>query len=232
MRIIFVRHGEPDYANDCLTENGRQQAAAAAERLSGEGISVIYSSPNGRARETADYTARRLNLPVRVLDYMHEISWGGEDIPEKGHPWILAGWMTDRENFDYSSRDWRKHPYFAGNSALDYDDMICGKIDALLLPHGYRHEGNRFFCTAEHEETAALFSHGGSGACALSHLLSLPFPYVCTFMPYTFTSVTILRFPVRAGEWVHPVIELFNDAAHIREGSRPPVLQREAEANA
>ena len=33
MRIVFVRHGEPDYARDCLTETGREQAAAAAERL-------------------------------------------------------------------------------------------------------------------------------------------------------------------------------------------------------
>jgi hypothetical protein len=27
MRIIFVRHGEPDYEHDCLTETGRKQAA-------------------------------------------------------------------------------------------------------------------------------------------------------------------------------------------------------------
>ena len=40
MRFIFVRHGEPDYAHDCLTDTGRVQAAAAAERLAGEGISV------------------------------------------------------------------------------------------------------------------------------------------------------------------------------------------------
>jgi probable phosphoglycerate mutase len=31
MRIVFVRHGEPDYENDCLTAEGRRQAAAAAE---------------------------------------------------------------------------------------------------------------------------------------------------------------------------------------------------------
>ena len=36
MRIIFVRHGEPDYAHDCLTPTGRRQAAAAAQRLAGE----------------------------------------------------------------------------------------------------------------------------------------------------------------------------------------------------
>ena len=33
MRIVFVRHGEPDYEHDCLTPLGRLQARAAAERL-------------------------------------------------------------------------------------------------------------------------------------------------------------------------------------------------------
>ena len=59
MRIIFVRHGEPDYVHDCLTEKGKIQAAAAAERLRDEGIAEIYSSPLGRARETADYNHAR-----------------------------------------------------------------------------------------------------------------------------------------------------------------------------
>jgi probable phosphoglycerate mutase len=84
MRIIFVRHGEPDYEHDCLTKTGSHQAAAVAERLSEEGITAIYSSPNGRARETAEYTARRLGLPITLLDFMHEISWGGPGIPRLG----------------------------------------------------------------------------------------------------------------------------------------------------
>ena len=32
MRMVFVRHGEPDYEKDCLTEIGKKQAEAAAER--------------------------------------------------------------------------------------------------------------------------------------------------------------------------------------------------------
>ncbi len=66
MRIIFVRHGEPDYALDCLTPAGRAQAEAAAERLRGEGISAVYASPMGRAAETAACTARLLGLPVQL----------------------------------------------------------------------------------------------------------------------------------------------------------------------
>ena len=45
MRIVLVRHGEPNYEKDCLTELGIRQAEAAAERLSGEGIDAVFSSP-------------------------------------------------------------------------------------------------------------------------------------------------------------------------------------------
>ncbi len=229
MRMIFVRHGEPDYAHDCLTETGRQQAAAAAQRLAGEGISAIYASPNGRARETADYTARLLGLPVTTLEYMHEISWGGEGIPENGHPWTLGEWMIDRDDFDFYTRDWRKHPYFEKNVATAYLDRISREIDALLLSRGYRHAGTRFLCEDGKEETVALFSHGGSGACVLAHLLALPFPYVATVLPYFFTSVCILEFPVRIGEYVHPRIELFNDTGHLAGNGFGTVFQQESE---
>ncbi len=229
MRILFIRHGEPDYEHDCLTETGRLQAAAAARRLEREGIGKIYSSPNGRASETASYTARLLGLETEILDYMHEISWGGQDLPSEGHPWTLSEWMIDRENFDFFADSWREHPYFRNNAALQYYDMICGRLDALLAAHGYRQEGSRFFCTAEAQENIALFSHGGSGACALAHLLSLPFPYVATVLPYEFTSITILEFPVRPGRFVHPRIELFNDTAHTIGLSQGLRLQEKSE---
>lgn len=228
MRIVFVRHGEPDYENDCLTAEGRRQAAAAAERLAGEGISKIYASPLGRAAETAAYTARRLKLPVVTLDYMREISWGGPGIPLEGHPWTLADRMIE-EGFDFYARDWREHPYFKGNAATRYYEMIAAEIDAFLAGHGYRREGGRFLCLGGKDETIALFSHGGSGACALARVLSLPFPWVASVMPYDFTSVIIVEFPVREGEYVRARLELFNDAAHIRRAPGGPRLQQTSE---
>ena len=214
MRIIFVRHGEPNYRLDCLTDLGHVQAAAAAKRLAGEGITQIFSSPCGRARETASYTAKEYGLPVTVLDYMREISWGGPDVPENGHPWKLSDIMID-SGFDFAENDWREHPYFRGNAAREYCEMISRRIDEWIGELGYRHDGLRFFCENPSDETVAMFSHGGSGACALSHLLGLPFPYVASVMPYGFTSITILSFAAEAGAWTHPRIELFNDCAHI-----------------
>lgn len=73
MRIIFVRHGYPNYVNDCLTELGHKHAAAAAERLKDEGIEQIFSSTCGRAYETAEYIAKKYNLPIVKCDFMREI---------------------------------------------------------------------------------------------------------------------------------------------------------------
>ena len=229
MRIIMIRHGEPDYEKDCLTETGKRQAEAAAGRLEREGITRIYASPMGRAAETAAFTAKRLNLPVQTLPFMHEISWGGPGIPAEGHPWTVSDRMICLDDFDFYRADWREHPAFRGNRAAEYLDEISAQTDRLLLKHGYRHEGTRFYCGTDHPETFAIFSHGGSGACMLAHLLALPFPYVCTVMPYEFTSVIILEFPVRPGEYIHPRIELFNDAAHIRNISKGLVFQQTAD---
>ena len=228
MRIIFVRHGEPNYEKDCLTDEGRRQAAAAAERLAGEGISEIYASPCGRAAETASYTATRLGLPVTTLDYMHEIGWGGDGIPCEGHPWTLGDRML-AEGFDFQRRAWQDHPYFDGNVATAYYRNIAAKFDAFLAARGYRHEGRRFRCEGGRDETIALFSHGGSGACVLAHLLNLPFPYVASVLPYDFTSIIILDFPVNAGAYVFPRVELFNDCAHIRRHAGGPALQQKSE---
>ena len=215
MRIILVRHGEPDYRRDCLTPAGLRQAEAAAERLADEGIEAVFSSPMGRARETAGCTARRLQLPVTVLPFLHEIDWGGPGIPEGGHPWTLGSRMIDDDNFDFRAGDWRQHPFFAGNAATPGYDAVAAGTDAFLAGQGYRREGTRYRCLTDREPTLALFGHGGSGACLLAHTLGLPFPWTATVLPYGFASVTVLNFPCRPGEIVHPRLELFNDEAHV-----------------
>ena len=228
MRIIFVRHGEPDYINDCLTEEGRRQALACAERLAGEDISEIYTSPCGRASETAAFTAERLGLPVTTLDFMREIHWGGLNIPHAGHPWTLGDILME-DGFDFHTQDWYEHPFFKGNAATECYRKVIEAFDGFLSAHGYRHKGRRLFCEHAEAKTIALFSHGGSGACVLAHLLDLPFPYVCSMMPYDFTSIIIVDLPPVEGTYIHPRLEFFNDCAHIRKAWRSPILQRESE---
>ena len=51
MRILFIRHGDPDYVNDTLTEKGRREAAALAERAAALDLGPVLSHPSGERRQ-------------------------------------------------------------------------------------------------------------------------------------------------------------------------------------
>ncbi|MES2953716.1 MAG: class I tRNA ligase family protein [Patescibacteria group bacterium] len=91
--IWLMRHGEaPHYVNSVadsgrktelhLTERGREQARASAEKLKDKGIEVIIASDITRARETAEITAEVLGIPVSEIRYderLREIDFGDFD---------------------------------------------------------------------------------------------------------------------------------------------------------
>ena len=219
MRIVFVRHGEPDYTHDCLTEQGKLQALAAAERLREEGIEEIFSSPLGRAAETAAATAELLKLPVKTLDYMRELHWGSTDgtpLPSDGHPWDLADLLAG-EGWDLTNPGWREHPYFRNNRVTENADMVARKTDEWLLSLGYERNGAFYRCVRpdDRQKTVALFSHGGSSAAAMGHILNLPFPYACGLFHLEFTGITIIRLDRNPGQQRLPCLELANDGRHI-----------------
>lgn len=59
-----------------LSERGRGEAEAAADRLAGAGIAAIYASPLDRAQETAAIIGRRLTLPVETHHDLNELDFG------------------------------------------------------------------------------------------------------------------------------------------------------------
>lgn len=85
MRLYLVRHGESEgnrqlllYGRtDCpLTEEGRADARAAAEKLRGLDIGRCYASPLSRAADTARACADALGLPVFFRDDLMEQDMG------------------------------------------------------------------------------------------------------------------------------------------------------------
>jgi len=73
MLLYIVRHGDPNYTLDCLTERGKLQAEAVGKRIAASKIDRIFSSPMGRARETAAPACRLLGLEPTIEEWTHEI---------------------------------------------------------------------------------------------------------------------------------------------------------------
>jgi probable phosphomutase (TIGR03848 family) len=73
-----------------LSERGRGEAEAAAERLAHAGIAAIYASPLDRAQQTAAIIGRRLELPVETNHELNELDfgeWTGQTFDEvRKHP--------------------------------------------------------------------------------------------------------------------------------------------------
>lgn len=223
MRIIFVRHGHPDYARDCLTELGREQALAAARRLRGEGVERIFSSPCGRARETAACTAELLQLPVEVCEFMREITWGFPDerpAYRDASPWSLADEMVRRGD-TLTQPDWMRREPFCDNRVSDCARRVAEETDRWLAGLGYAREGLYYRALSPAHKTVAVFSHGGSSSAMLSRLFNLPFPFVCAAMGPDFTAVTAVQLPEDADRPVTPRFELLNDARHIQSLTVP-----------
>ena len=218
MKIIFVRHGHPDYRKDCLTEIGHLHGNAVAERLKNEKIDRICSSSCGRARETAEHIAVYHDLPVETFDFIREISWGsidGTELFKNGHPWftiddmIANGESLCDPNFDKSAR-------FSNNKVIFDIQRIGDEFDKWLLDLGYKHEGPYYRALRKNDMNVIMVSHGGASSAAIARLFSLPFPFVTATVRADYTAITIVSLDAEEGQLVQPSFDLVNDSKHIQ----------------
>ncbi len=86
MSIFYlVRHGQSTWnqigriqgkQDPPLSTLGRRQAMALADALKHEPLDVVYSSPQRRARMTAEAVASDHNLPIQIVEGLAEIDHG------------------------------------------------------------------------------------------------------------------------------------------------------------
>jgi broad specificity phosphatase PhoE len=112
--ILLARHGESDwnrarrwqgFADRPLTELGREQAVALADRLADTELDAVFSSDLQRARETAEIVARSKGLRVETTPDLREVdvgSWSGltRAEAEARFPEAYARWLQGGEGWD------------------------------------------------------------------------------------------------------------------------------------
>lgn len=224
MRLLIIRHGDPDYSIDGLTEKGKREAQLLCRRLTGEGITKIYSSPYGRARATAAPTAEALGLEVEVCDWLREFDARLPDI--KGAPWNLPPriWAADERALDASR--WREADLWKGTDILPYYDNVCENFDKTTAKHGFVRDGLFYRFDEEMRDSdgaVAFFCHHGLGTALLAHLTNVPLPHMWHTVFLTPSSVTTVLMEMHEPDENTAIARLVSvaDTSHLFAGGEP-----------
>lgn len=227
MRFLIIRHGDPDYEHDSLTDLGRLQAAALADRLAGFPLKRLYSSPCGRALATAQYTAEKTGLPVEKLEWIREMN----DVVVPGKlrddlavwhisPWQLSALAREGEGW-MKNKIFEKTLLSARLRELEEGGRILLKEYGLSpREHGYTRERN-----LAGEGDAAVFCHQGSGITFMAWLLGLSPPdlWRCTYIAPASVSIILVEQP-EEGLASMRMLKM-GDLPHLHEAAAPGSLR-------
>lgn len=231
MKLLIIRHGDPDYAIDSLTPTGWQEAELLSERISKLDVTAFYVSPLGRAKDTASLTLKRMGRTAEIKDWLREfpaqIVKPSDITPDFCVPdicwdWLPQDWTAEPRFYD---RDrWLDVPAFADADVRKSYLQVCNGLDALLADHGYVREGNLYRVQQANEDTIVFFCHFGLECVLLSHLLGISPMVLWHGTCAAPTSVTTLVTEERREGIASFRMSAFGDISHLYVANQPPAF--------
>lgn len=176
MRIIIIRHGDPDYSIDSLTETGWKEARLLADRLAKIDMKEIYVSPLGRAQDTLKPTLEKTGRTATTLEWLREFNPrinrpDVQGIRKLSWDWLPQDWTKCPEFFDREA--WGTNSVFTEAEVKKEYDRVVGKFDELLAQHGYVRDGEYYRAERPNRDTIVLVCHFGLKCVLLSHLMNV-----------------------------------------------------------
>ena len=222
MRIIIVRHAEPDYEKDSLTEKGWREARLLAERLKKIDVKAFYCSPLGRAKDTASLTLEKFGASAVELPWLTEFRGKIRKGLKLVSCWdrLPSEWTTN-EDF-YSAENWKNTKLMkSANVSREYK-FVCDGIDSLLKSHGYEHVGRAYRVLESNHDTIVLFCHFAVECVILSHIFSCsPMVLWHNFVALPSSVTTLISEEREEGTAVFRC-QQFADISHLYAGDEEP----------
>ena len=223
MKLIFIRHGEPDYSIDSLTEKGWREAELLGERAAKWDVTAFYRSPLGRAGDTAKPTLRRTGREAEILPWLEEFSGRIPDPEGEGmrRCWDLPPrlWAEDPDFFDPDR--WDHSRVFAGGTVSEARRKTEEGLDGFLLEHGYRRQGRIYVPERANRDTYVFFCHLAVLCVSIAHLIGAAAPVIWqgVFLPASSVTVAVTE-ELAPGE-VSFRLQTVGDAAHLLLAGEP-----------
>ena len=219
MLLYIVRHGDPIYVTDSLTERGRMQAEAVGKRMLDAGIDRIFSSPMGRAMETAEPACRLLGIEKEIEDWTHEI--GDErltpfsDGKRKSISVVQNTYYRENGNINLTYENSYDCPGINQTEMRTAVKYIEENGRDFLERLGYREENGVYRILRQSEEKIALFCHSAFARAWISTLLHIPLHIMWAGFEYTHTGVTVLEFKNNENGLTAPRCLVYSDVSHL-----------------
>ena len=225
MIFYYIRHGEPIYEPDSLTEYGVEQAKALAKRFALYGLDEIYSSPSGRALQTAKETCTILNKIPVVLDWTHEsLVWDEFTVERDGRRTWLFHDKEYRQKFWSNTivtlgEKWIDSNIISSRNAKIGKQRIDKEVDEFFLELGFKHnrEKGGYEVLKPNKKRIALFAHQGFGLAFLSSLLDIPYPIFCSRFDLGHSGVSVIYFNEKEEITYPKILQLSNDSHLYKE---------------
>lgn len=226
MKLLIIRHGDPDYSIDSLTETGWKEAAALVPRMEKLDVKAFYVSPLGRARDTASLTLKAMNREAEVLPWLREfpvkVVRPHVDRGTIAWDWLPQDWTKESRFF---SRDhWMEPEVFAKTEMAETYRQVIEGLDGLLAQHGYVRDGEYYRTEQANEDTIVFFCHFGLECVLLSHLLNISPMVLWHGTIATATSVTTLITEERRKGIAYFRMNAFGDTSHLYAAGMEPAF--------
>lgn len=196
--LYLVRHGQTDWnvshrfqgqSDIHLTEKGRIQAQAIAQRLAAEEIHAIYASDLSRAWDTAEAIASHHNIEVIATPNLREASFGQwegltYDEIQQRDPEAVKAWHEDIGNFSPPE----------GETLHQLADRVTAAYVNIAANH--------------QDQTVLAVAHGGSLQMLICILLELTPEHFWQFNLDHCSLSKVLMYEEKA------ILNLLNDSGH------------------
>lgn len=153
--FYIVRHGQTNWnilgktqghGNSDLTDKGIEQAKDLSENIIKYPIDYVYSSDLGRAVQTADILAEKLNLDVKKTQALREMGFG---------KW--EGLLIDEIKSDYKDiyNTWRNEPHLVNIPDGETLHIIQERVDSFINELNKKYE-NKHILLVTHSVTVRV----------------------------------------------------------------------------
>ncbi len=229
MKLIFIRHGDPDYSIDSLTEKGKVEAELVGERLKNLPCDAVFCSPLGRAKDTMKPYLEKTGKGFKIYDWLQEFAYDevkfvSPETNNKKFIWDFKPEFLDRYPDFFDKDKWKELEFIKNSNVPKATKAVFDGFDNLLKEFGYERQGTYYKVTKENHKTLMFFCHFGVEALILSHLFNCSPSVVSHNFIALPTSVTTLITEERNKGEAYFRCQQFGDISHLYKAGEEPAF--------